>query len=154
MAGPLRNFLMAVLVLLAALSTAQAATFEHGALEIETGDGARHAFAVELATAPDQWMQGLMFRQTLPADAGMLFIYKQERLQTMWMKNTFIPLDMVFIDKHGVIVDIAQRTVPHSTQIISPAAPALAVLELNGGTTARLGIRRGDRVIHSAFATP
>jgi hypothetical protein len=150
----LRNFLTTMLVVLAAVAAAQAATFERGELEIELADGTRHAFAVELATSPGQWTQGLMFRQSLPADAGMLFLYERDRPMSMWMKNTFIPLDMLFIDRHGVIVDIAERTVPHSTEIISSDVPARAVLELNGGTAARLGIRRGDRVHHPAFAAP
>lgn len=152
--GPLRNLLMGALALLAAVSVAQALTFEQGELEIEKADGTRHPFVIELATSPAQWSQGLMYRKSMPADAGMLFLYERDRSITMWMKNTFIPLDMLFIDRQGVIVDIAERTVPQSTAIISPDVPARAVLEVNGGTVARLGLGRGDRVIHPAFAAP
>lgn len=150
-----RNFLIAIFALLAA-AAAQAATvaFERGELEIELADGTRHRFAVELATSPAQWTHGLMFRESMPADAGMLFLYERDRPMSMWMKNTYIPLDMLFIDRRGVIVDIAERTVPQSTEIISPDVPARAVLELNGGTASRLGISRGDRILYPAFAAP
>ena len=81
----------------------------------------------------------------------MLFLYEAEGLRTMWMKNTVIPLDMLFIDRRGEIVDIVERTVPFSLETISSDRPALAVLELNAGTASRLGIRPGDRVVHDAF---
>jgi uncharacterized membrane protein (UPF0127 family) len=81
----------------------------------------------------------------------MLFIYKAEGLRTMWMKNTLIPLDMLFIDRRGEVVEIAERSVPLSLETISSDRPAMAVLELNGGTAARLEIQTGDRVIHGAF---
>jgi uncharacterized membrane protein (UPF0127 family) len=153
-AALLRSCLTGLIILLAAAAAAQALTFEQGELEIEKADGTRHAFIVELAQSPQQWTQGLMYRQSLAPDAGMLFLYQRERSISMWMKNTYIPLDMLFIDKNGVIVDIAERTVPHSTAIVSPAVPASAVLEVNGGTVARLGLSRGDRVIYPAFAAP
>ena len=92
-----------------------------------------------------------MFRRELPRDAGMLFIYDAEATLTMWMKNTYLPLDMLFIAADGSIINIAERTVPQSMQIISSRGAALAVLEVNGGTVSRLGIAVGDRVRHSAF---
>ncbi|RMD64741.1 MAG: DUF192 domain-containing protein [Alphaproteobacteria bacterium] len=126
-------------------------TFEREALIIETAQGVRHAFTVEVAVTPEQKAQGLMFRRTLAPDAGMLFLYRIEWPVAMWMKNTYIPLDMLFIGRDGRIRDIAERTVPGSLQAIAPDAPVLAVLELNGGTVERLGIKVGDRVIHPAF---
>jgi uncharacterized membrane protein (UPF0127 family) len=126
-------------------------TFERGELEIETGDGTRHVFRIELATAPQQQSQGLMFRRSLAPDGGMLFVYPSERTISMWMRNTLIPLDMVFIAADGRIVKVAQRTVPMSLATISSGGPAKAVLEVNGGTAARLGLEPGDRVVHPAF---
>jgi hypothetical protein len=127
------------------------ANFERGELEIETGDGTRHVFQIELATTPEQKSQGLMFRRSLAPDGGMLFIYPSVRTISMWMRNTLIPLDMVFIAADGRIVKVAQRTVPMSLATISSGGPAKAVLEVNGGTAARLGLKPGDRVVHPAF---
>ena len=84
-------------------------------------------------------------------DAGMLFDYKTPSMATMWMKNTLIPLDMLFVDAQGRIVNIHERAVPGSLATISAAAPVRAVIELNGGTAARLGIRPGDRVMFPIF---
>jgi hypothetical protein len=95
--------------------------------------------------------QGLMFRRSLASDAGMLFDFKQPTVATMWMRNTLIPLDMLFVDQRGLIVNIAQRAVPESDQTIAAAAPVRAVIELNGGTTERLGIKPGDRVLYAIF---
>ncbi len=92
-----------------------------------------------------------MFRKTLPGDHGMLFIWPKDARVTMWMKNTLIPLDMVFIDSHGRIVYIAANTTPESTATITVGQPVRAVLELAGGTAALDGIKVGDKVIHSYF---
>ncbi len=110
-----------------------------------------HRFKVELAETPAQMIQGLMFRTSLAPDAGMLFDYKQPTAATMWMRNTLIPLDMLFVDPRGRIVNIHQRAVPRSLDVIAAAEPVRAVIELNGGTASRLGIEPGDRVIHSIF---
>jgi hypothetical protein len=110
-----------------------------------------HRFKVELAETPAQMTQGLMFRTSLAPDAGMLFDYKQPTVATMWMRNTLIPLDMLFVDAQGRIVNIHQRAVPQSLDIIAAAAPVRAVIELNGGTASRLGIEPGDRVIYPIF---
>lgn len=125
----------------------QGASFGHGELDIQTSGGPRH-FQVELATTQDQQVQGLMFRRTLAPDAGMLFLYGEDHDILMWMKNTLIPLDMIFIDGAGKIVNIAERAVPQSLETIASRAPARAVLEVNGGTAARLGIKPGDRVVY------
>ena len=113
-----------------------------------------HRFKVELAETPAQMTQGLMFRTSLAPDAGMLFDYKQPTAATMWMRNTLIPLDMLFVDAQGRIVNIHQRAVPQSLDVIAAAAPVRAVIELNGGTASRLGIAPGDRVVHPIFGNP
>ena len=110
-----------------------------------------HSFKVEVAETPEQMTQGLMFRRSLAPDAGMLFDYKHPTAATMWMRNTLIPLDMLFVDAQGRIVNIHQRAVPQSLDVIAAEAPVRAVIELNGGTAARLGIAAGDRVVHPIF---
>lgn len=112
---------------------------------------AAHEFHVELAVTPDQQRRGLMYRRSLAPDAGMLFLYENGSKITMWMANTYIPLDMVFIGASGRITHIVERTVPESTELIGSNGPVRAVLELNGGTTSRLGIRVGDRVEYPAL---
>jgi len=140
------------LVLVAAATRAEPQAFERDRLAIETAAGAQQ-FAVELAVTSEQRLQGLMFRQRLPADAGMLFLYPAARPVSMWMKNTLIPLDMLFIGDDGRILHIAERAIPGSTATISSMQPARAVLELNGGTAARLKIQVGDRVLYKTFGT-
>ncbi|HEY7690441.1 MAG TPA: DUF192 domain-containing protein [Dongiaceae bacterium] len=138
-----RFFLWLVgLAIMPAAQSAQLLTFERDEVLIETASGS-HEFSVELAVSPDQRAQGLMFRQELGAAEGMLFLYPSDRIATMWMKNTMIPLDMLFIAADGRVVRIAERTVPQSTETISSEEPVRAVLELNGGTVARLGIEAG-----------
>ena len=131
---------------------AQLVEFPTAPLTIVTASGT-HPFTVELATSPAQMMQGLMFRQSLAPDAGMLFDYQAPSMASMWMKNTLIPLDMLFVDATGHIVNIHERAVPGSLDPIAAAAPVRAVIELNGGTAARLGIRPGDRVIYPIFGS-
>lgn len=125
-------------------------TFETSELFIESS-GQRHRFAVEVADTDERRALGLMYRTALPADAGMLFDFKVDQPVAMWMRNTRIPLDMVFIRRDGRIANIAQRTVPFSETSIYSSGPVRAVLELNGGTAERLGLKPGDRVIHPMF---
>lgn len=120
-------------------------------LVIRTADGQSHLFRVELASTPEERARGLMFRRTLAADAGMIFDYGHETRIAMWMKNTYIPLDMLFIDSQGVIRHIRENAVPHDETPIPSTVPVQAVLELNGGTAARLGIAPNDRVTHRIF---
>jgi uncharacterized protein len=127
-------------------------SFATASLTIAAANG-DHRFTVELAETPAQMEQGLMFRRSLAPDAGMLFDFKRPTMATMWMRNTLIPLDMLFVDAQGRIVNIQQRAVPESDAIISAAAPVRAVIELNGGTTARLGIAPGDRVLYPIFGS-
>jgi uncharacterized membrane protein (UPF0127 family) len=151
-----KRFLLLWIVLVTAMPAARAAqlqTFERGQVVIETPAGS-HEFAVELAVTPDQRAQGLMFRRNLAGNEGMLFLYPSDRVATMWMKNTEIPLDMLFIASDGRVVRVAERTVPQSTETISSEEPVRAVLELNGGTAARLGIAAGAVVRLPASTAP
>ncbi|MEM9169622.1 MAG: DUF192 domain-containing protein [Pseudomonadota bacterium] len=119
---------------------------------IET-DAGEARFTVELARSAEEKRVGLMHRKSLPAEAGMLFDFGPEpRVASMWMRNTFIPLDMAFIDAAGVIVTIAEETTPLSLESISSGAPVVAVLEVNGGAFAARGVAVGDRVRHPWFA--
>ena len=120
-------------------------------LTIETASGQSHRIEVELALTPAQQAQGLMHRRDLAPDAGMLFIYPGDRPVHIWMKNTLIPLDMLFIAEDGVVVKVAERTVPLSLATVSSGERVRGVLEINGGMASRLGIRPGDRVVHQAF---
>lgn len=113
--------------------------------------GQQHPFDVELAITPDQQTVGEMFRTRIPPDGGMLFVWPAPRESQMWMRNTLVPLDMVFIDADGTIRRIAENTVPQSLRIIDSGGPVAATLELAGGTTARLGITVGDKVIGPQF---
>ena len=128
----------------------QLATFSKSKLVIETARG-KFPFDIELALTPPQMEQGLMFRRSLAADAGMLFDYGDPQPIAMWMKNTLIPLDMIFIGKDGKVVDFRERAVPMSLDTIEPKVPARAVLEVNAGTVNRLGLRVGDAVHHAFF---
>jgi len=149
--------LLALLLLVATAAAVPAAAqsgfaaFETASLSIETAAGAAHSFQVEIAETGDQRAQGLMFRRQMAADAGMLFLFGGSEVRAMWMKNTLIPLDMLFIDETGKIVRIEERTVPHSERAIVSGGPVSAVLELNAGTASRLKIEPGDRVRHPAF---
>jgi hypothetical protein len=136
----------------AAAQSAPLQTFSTASLDIVTRSG-RHAFTVEIAETEAQRAQGLMFRSRLAPDGGMLFIYPADRRLSMWMKNTLIPLDMLFVASDGAIVGVHERAVPHSLRSIASRVPARAVIELAGGTVARLGIRVGDRVISAPLGT-
>ena len=131
-------------------AAAQLQRFSTSELTIVTATGL-HRFTVEVAETPAQMEQGLMFRRTMAPDAGMLFEYQEPTVATMWMRNTLIPLDMLFVDAQGRIVNIHERAVPQSLDVISAAAPVRAVIELNGGTAARLDIFPGDLVRHPFF---
>ena len=148
---PLRRYLLALVLFLATLPAQALETFTTSELTIVTAAGPQK-FKIEVALSDAQMEQGLMFRRSLAPDAGMLFDFKSPTNVTMWMKNTLIPLDMLFLDERGRIIDIHERAVPLSTDIIAGNAPARYVIELNGGTAARLGIKRGDQVTSPYFA--
>ncbi|HEX3536626.1 MAG TPA: DUF192 domain-containing protein [Stellaceae bacterium] len=137
---------LAATLLAATPAAAQLARFPTAPLTIVTASGP-HRFTVEVATTPAQMEQGLMFRQSLAPDAGMIFDYGGVSMASMWMKNTLIPLDMLFVDAKGRVIGIHERAVPQSLDTIPSPGPARAVIELNGGTAARLGIRPGDKVV-------
>ncbi|HEV2300451.1 MAG TPA: DUF192 domain-containing protein [Stellaceae bacterium] len=151
----LRPFLF-VLVAAASLGLAgcaagsQLQTFPKSSLVIRTAQGPRH-FDIEVAETEAQMEQGLMYRRRLAPDAGMLFDYQKPSMAMMWMKNTLIPLDMLFVGEEGRIVNIHTNAVPESLDIIRAHAPVRAVIELNGGAAALFGIKPGDEVVYPIF---
>lgn len=125
-------------------------SFSQSKIFIET-DKVRVPFQVELAITPEQHMQGLMFRQVLPDNQGMLFLFPEEKVRYMWMKNTFVPLDMIFADKNGKIVSVVEGAQPFDKTIISSKERAAVVLEVYAGTVQRLGILPGHLITGEAF---
>ena len=115
-------------------------------LDIVTAKGPSYRFTVEIADTPAEREHGLMGRTDLAARAGMLFEFPESDVVAFWMKDTPIPLDMLFIDKDGRVAHIAERAVPFDLTPISSLVPVTEVLELNGGTADKLGIREGDKV--------
>jgi len=118
---------------------------EQQTLEIASKTGV-HVFAVELAVTDEERTRGLMYRRSVPEFYGMLFDFKRDQEVTMWMKNTYVSLDMIFIQSDGRIRRIAESTEPESERIISSGGPVRAVLEVVAGTARKLGIQPGDRV--------
>jgi uncharacterized protein len=118
-------------------------------LEIVTASGPHH-FKVELADTPAERSKGLMFRRSMPQDQGMLFDFHTETPIMMWMKNTYIPLDMVFVARDGTVTGVAPNTVPMSEETIS-GGMAYGVIELNAGAAEKIGLKPGDVVHHPAF---
>lgn len=110
-----------------------------------------HKIDVEIAETPEEKAVGLMFRRSVPENTGMLFPYETPHEVTMWMRNTYVPLDMVFIREDGVVHRIEARTEPLSERTIASQGAVTAVLELAGGAAERLGLKPGDRVIHPHF---
>ena len=125
-------------------------SFSMTSVVIETRTDAQQ-LTMELAEDAGQHAQGLMDRQSLASDSGMLFVYARPRRVSMWMKDTLIPLDMLFVRLDGIIESIVERTTPLSLTTIRSEKMVRAVIELNAGTAKRLGIEVGNRVIHDAF---
>lgn len=144
------GFLLTCLLLVRPLGAEEALLSKIEPLTIAT-EGDATMFTVEIADTDALRARGLMFRQRLPEDRGMLFDFKTPREAAMWMKNTYISLDMLFIRSDGTIAYIAENTRPQSLEVIGVREPVLAVLELAGGTTRKLGIRTGDVVYHRIF---
>jgi uncharacterized protein len=117
---------------------------------IDTPAGAR-MLSVEIADTPALRERGLMFRHRLPDDRGMLFLYETAHRVGMWMKNTYIPLDMVFLRADGTVAEVKTGTVPQSLDVIESAEPVKAVLELSSGGARKLGLEPGTRVRHPFF---
>jgi hypothetical protein len=135
---------------LAGQGEARAAEFETSPLTIVTLRG-RFALTGELAVTADQRRQGLQYRRFLAADSGMLFDFGETAPAAMWMLNTPIPLDMVFIDAAGWVTHVAENTTPYSLDVIPSDGPVRAVLEVAAGTAQRLAIRKGARIQHPLF---
>jgi uncharacterized membrane protein (UPF0127 family) len=150
--GEIMRVLLSITCVFAALTIAgmRLGAAEMQTLEIASRTGV-HTFAVEIADTDATRERGLMFRKSLPEGKGMLFDFKSEQPVNFWMKNTYIPLDMLFIREDGRILRIAENTKPLSTEIIPSGGPVRAVLEVIGGTARKLGIAPGDRVAYRIF---
>ncbi len=152
----MRFLLLAALVMFAGAARADEPTHAQPKLPTETlsimsDDGKTHIFTVELPVTQQQQDTGEMFRTSIPADTGMLFMWPQPQVSEMWMENCPVPEDMVFIGADGTIKSIAENTVPYSLKNISSGVPVLATLELQGGLTAAEDINVGDKVIAKQF---
>ena len=127
--------------------------FPRSTLQIATPDARLHTFRVWIAEDDARRARGLMFVRALGEQEGMLFIYGEAHPVSMWMKNTYISLDMLFVGADGRVERVVENTEPESLKTIESKTPVLAVVELKAGTAARLKIRPGARVIHGAFAS-
>jgi uncharacterized membrane protein (UPF0127 family) len=141
----------AAFLLLSAVAACSDSAASSDKLEIVTASGQHRVFNVEVVSRPEERERGLMYRQSLAPDAGMLFDFQHDEPVSMWMKNTFIPLDMLFITADGTVVKVAANTVPQSLETIPSERPVRAVLEIKGGEAARQGIAAGDHVLYPVF---
>ncbi|QDO98745.1 DUF192 domain-containing protein [Ferrovibrio terrae] len=142
--------LLATLTVAPPIAAQPQPTLPQSDLVIQTAKGPQR-FRVELADNDQSRARGMMFRTSMAPDAGMLFDFRQEQMASFWMRNTLLPLDMLFIKADGTILNIHQRAIPRDETGINSVGPVRAVLEVNGGTTARLGIKAGDKVEHAIF---
>lgn len=147
----MRNLVAAAALLSVLLASGPIRAADESTLEIVTGSGV-HVFTVEMAKTTEERQKGLMFRKELPEGRGMLFDFKPAQEVGMWMRNTYIPLDMLFINADGTIRRIAENTVPLSETTIMSGGPVRGVLEVIGGTAKKLGIKPGDKVAHPLFS--
>ena len=143
--------LLIMIMPLTACAEADSIQFKRDTITIETQAGPSYALDVELAISQKQHEQGLMHRTKLDTDKGMIFFFPKEAIRSFWMKNTLIPLDMIFIDKNGKIVHIHSNARPLDETHITTPKPALAVLEINGGQADQWNIKAGDKIIHAGF---
>lgn len=120
-------------------------------LDIINAAGETHSFKVEVVTTPEDQAKGLMFRESMPEDEGMLFYFGDEAERGFWMKNTLIPLDMIFIKSDGTIHRIHENAIPHDLTSVASFGKVSAVLEVNGGISRKLGFKAGDQVKHAVF---
>lgn len=125
--------------------------FEVDEISIDIGEGEKLFFDVELALTPPQQSRGLMFRTEMADNEGMLFVFSDVQMRSFWMKNTLIPLDMLFIHPDGTIHHIHHNAKPQDLTSVTSRYPSKAVLELNGGTADKMGIKEGDKVRHAYF---
>jgi uncharacterized protein len=148
MTGFVRSAAMALfLIVLSVLPTLSADGFRKGEAVIETDAGQKHVLQVEYATTSEEREQGLMGRTALGPDEGMIFDFARAQLAVMWMKNTPLSLDMLFVDEKGVVTSIAERTTPYSEDLIPSQGLVRYVIELKGGRADALGIRKGSKVV-------
>ncbi|HEY5559718.1 MAG TPA: DUF192 domain-containing protein [Steroidobacteraceae bacterium] len=131
-------------------SAASFAGLPRSELQVVTGSGT-HCFQVWVAADDPSRERGLMFVRSLPPDQGMLFLFERPQYAAFWMKNTYLPLDLIFIRADGVVVNVAKNARPLTLDPIPSAAPVKAVLELLAGTSTRIGLLAGDRVLHPAL---
>ncbi len=117
----------------------------------DDGNAVAHEFHIELADTDSSRSTGLMHRAEIAPDHGMLFDFKRDRIVNMWMRNTFIPLDMLFLSEDGEVMTIAENTIPHSEKTVPSRVRVRSVLEVAAGTVQRLGVKTGDRVRHAMF---
>lgn len=141
----------AILMLAVTAGQAQAQSCRNDQVLIETQSGESHAFSVEVADTPQERARGLMFRETMEEGAGMLFVYPAEQPVSFWMKNTLIPLDMIFTNQSGVIVSIHKNAIPYDETAIFGGEAVFSVLELNAGVSKAKNIEIGDVLLHPAY---
>ncbi|MCU0903069.1 MAG: DUF192 domain-containing protein [Tabrizicola sp.] len=148
---------LGIAVLALSLGLPQAALAEAACapdrLDIRWADG-RESFAVDVADDPGERAQGLMFRETMPLSEGMLFVYEAPKRPSFWMKNTLIPLDMIFADPTGTVTRVHANAIPGDLTPIDGGEGVQFVLEINGGLAAKLGIEPGAELRHPAIAAP
>jgi uncharacterized membrane protein (UPF0127 family) len=124
-----------------------APTFPHASMTIQRNNGPTYLYDIEVATSSEQEAYGLMFRRVLLQNTGMIFLYQSDQDIHMWMKNTFIPLDMLFVRRDGIIAKIMTHTIPFDLTPLSSGEPVRAVVEINGGDADRLGLEPGDKIL-------
>jgi uncharacterized membrane protein (UPF0127 family) len=150
----MKNYIYILIFISIAFTNANAnaneITFQNSSLTIQTKDS-EYIFNIEIAITEKERSRGLMYRKELKQTEGMLFLYPKKQIIKMWMKNTLIPLDMIFINKSGKIIDIFKMTIPKDLTPIGPDVKLKGVLEINGGLTSYLNINKGDFIIHPSL---
>ena len=150
----MKNYIYILIFISIAFTNANAdtnkTTFQKSSLTIQTKDS-EYIFNIEIAVTEKERSRGLMYRKELKQTEGMLFLYPEKQIIKMWMKNTLIPLDMIFINNNGKIMDIFKMTVPKDLTPIGPDVKLKGVLEINGGLTSYLNINKGDFIIHPSL---
>ena len=150
----MKNYIYILIFISIAFTNANAdtnkITFQKSSLTIQTKDS-EYIFNIEIAVTEKERSRGLMYRKELKQTEGMLFLYPEKQIIKMWMKNTLIPLDMIFINNNGKIMDIFKMTIPKDLTPIGPDVKLKGVLEINGGLTSYLNINKGDFIIHPSL---
>jgi uncharacterized membrane protein (UPF0127 family) len=152
MVAMIQRIAFLVVVLLAGCARpvlSEDARVDHVVLVTQSGE---HPLRLEVAATPEEWQKGLMFRRSLEGIDGMLFIFSGDSQHAMWMKNTFIPLDILFIDSTGTVTTVHRNAVPHDLTSLPSNGPARGAIELNAGDVEKLHIAVGDTIRHPAFA--